>query len=70
MKNEYDFSKGIRGKFYIPAEEIHLPVYLDKKNSDYFFKLAKAKKVRLSKMVNDVLAKDREIISTAVLQGK
>ena len=28
MLDEYDFSKGERGRFYIPADKIHLPLYL------------------------------------------
>lgn len=28
MRDEYDFSKGERGKFYIPADQVRLPVYL------------------------------------------
>jgi hypothetical protein len=70
MKKEYDFSKGIKGKFYIPTAEIKLPVYLDKKNSIFFMKLASKNRVRLSKMVNDVLTKDREIIGSVMSQGK
>lgn len=31
MKTEYDFTKGERGKFFIPEEEIHIPFYLDSK---------------------------------------
>ena len=70
MKIEYDFSKGVKGKFYVPAGQIKLPVYLDRKNSVYFTRLANEKKVRLSRLVNDVLAKDREIIDTASPPGK
>ncbi|MEI6385426.1 MAG: hypothetical protein WCQ50_02240 [Spirochaetota bacterium] len=29
MADEYDFSKGERGKFYVPLEKIVLPHYLD-----------------------------------------
>lgn len=29
MKDEYDFSKGERGKFYRPEAELNLPMYLD-----------------------------------------
>jgi hypothetical protein len=28
MKKEYDFSKGERGKFYRPASQMNLPIYL------------------------------------------
>ena len=29
MKEEYDFSKGERGKFHRPGAELNIPVYLD-----------------------------------------
>lgn len=29
MKEEYDFSKSVRGKFFVPANEIRLPHYLE-----------------------------------------
>ena len=30
MKDDYDFSNAEQGKFYIPVEQIELPIYLDK----------------------------------------
>jgi len=30
MKEEYDFSNVEQGKFYVPVEDIQLPIYLDK----------------------------------------
>ncbi|HEY4563647.1 MAG TPA: hypothetical protein VIJ36_11735 [Thermoanaerobaculia bacterium] len=30
MKDEYDFSKGERGKFYRPDARFNVPIYLDK----------------------------------------
>ena len=30
MKDEYDFSNAEQGKFYVPVEDIQMPVYLDK----------------------------------------
>jgi|YNPNPStandDraft_1061719.scaffolds.fasta_scaffold163460_1 carbon starvation protein CstA len=35
MKREYDFSKGIRGKFYRPDVQLQLPVYLDEDVADF-----------------------------------
>ena len=29
MRKEYDFSKGVRGKFYRPNVELNLPIYLE-----------------------------------------
>ena len=31
IRDEYDFSQGARGKFYVPASEIRLPHYLEPK---------------------------------------
>ncbi len=62
MKKEYDFSKGVKGKFYIPEKDIELPVYLDKENLEFFMSLSKSKKMAMSKLVNKVLSKDRELI--------
>ena len=29
MKKEYDFSKGVRGKFHNPDGDFNLPIYLE-----------------------------------------
>ena len=62
MREEYEFSKGERGKFYDPDATLNLPVYLDADVLDYFSKLAKAKGVELGTMVNDLLKKDMALI--------
>ncbi len=62
MREEYDFSKGERGKFYKPNAKINLPVYLDSEVLDYFSERAKAKGVELNTMVNDLLKKDMALI--------
>jgi hypothetical protein len=30
MKDKYDFSTAQQGKFYVPLEDIQIPIYLDK----------------------------------------
>ena len=62
MREEYDFSKGVRGKFFNPKAKKNLPVYLDAEVLDYFTSKAKAKGVALNTMVNDLLKKDIAII--------
>lgn len=62
MKKEYDFSKGIRGKFYYPDAEFNLPIYLEPEIEEFIRKLAKAKDVERSQIVNQLLRKDKEII--------
>lgn len=65
MREEYDFSKGKRGKFYRPGAELHLPVYLDADVQTAITALATAKGVDISVLVNDLLKKDIELIQLA-----
>ena len=62
MKDHYDFSKGVRGKFYQPDAVFHLPIYLDEKVEKYLAAKADAKGIELSDLVNDLLKHDIEII--------
>ena len=60
MRDEYDFSKGERGKFYSPGAQMNLPVYLEEEVLYYFSE--KAKGVEIGTLVNDVLKKDIALI--------
>lgn len=62
MKDEYDFSKGERGKFYRPGTTLNLPVYLDADVLDYLSARAEAKGVEVNDIVNDLLRKDIDLI--------
>lgn len=62
MKREYDFSKGVRGKFYNADAEFNLPIYLEPEIAEFVRKLAKEKNVEISQIVNQLLRKDKEII--------
>ena len=55
MKDHYDFSKGIRGKFYRPDAVFRLPVYLSEDVERYLTACASAKGIELSELVNDML---------------
>lgn len=66
MPGEIDFSQGERGKFYRPGMKLNLPVYLDDEVQAGIAKLARAKGVDLSDLVNDLLRKDLERIETAM----
>jgi hypothetical protein len=66
MKEQYDFSKGVRGKFYNPNAVFHLPVYLDEQVQGYLEAKAQAKGIDLSVLVNSLLKKDIEMIEAAV----
>lgn len=62
MKEEYDFSKGARGKFYQSDAQLNLPIYLDADILDYLSIKAKAKGVAVNEIVNDLLRKDIALI--------
>lgn len=62
MKKEYDFSEGVRGKFYNANGEFNLPIYLDREIEEFIVKLADKNNVDRSDIVNTLLKKDKEII--------
>ena len=61
MKDEYDFSKGQRGKFYKQDVQLNLPVYLDEEVFSYLQRQARAKGKELNEIVNDLLKKDIDL---------
>jgi hypothetical protein len=64
MKKEYDFSKGVRGKFYRPNVRLNLPVYLDDDIAEFIQKYAKHKKVDMQTVVNEILRNNKEMIQS------
>ncbi|MBL6987629.1 MAG: hypothetical protein ISR72_11455 [Methylobacter sp.] len=61
MKDEYDFSNAEQGKFYVPVEDIQLPIYLDKDVVQYLNEKCLTTQGGLQLLVNDLLRKDIEI---------
>ena len=64
MKKEYDFFKGIRGKFFKPSATLNLPIYLDSEVQNYLRERAHSKGVELNQLVNELLRKDIDIIES------
>ena len=62
MKQEYDFSKGERGKFFRENARLNLPVYLDEEVLSYLQERAKSKGVEVAKLVNEMLRQDIKLI--------
>ena len=62
MKKEYDFSKGVRGKFYRPGAKFNLPVYLDPSVQKWLDGVARKKGEEVSTLVNRLLKKERELV--------
>ncbi|KJR42637.1 hypothetical protein MCHI_001465 [Candidatus Magnetoovum chiemensis] len=55
IKDEYDFSKGERGKFYNPDAELNIPIYLEPEVLSFVKGIAQKKRLDLSTVVNRLL---------------
>jgi hypothetical protein len=64
MKEEYDFSKGERGKFHHPDAELSLPIYLEPDVAEFLRKLAEEKEIDIESIVNDWLRRDIGLIES------
>jgi len=64
MLKEYDFSKGIRGKFYHQDAKINLPIYLAPDVAEFMKKISRKKGHDVEKIVNDWLRKDIGLIQS------
>ena len=62
MKREYDFSKGVRGKFYKRGAKLRLPIYLDTKLQTQLERIARKKGKDIGDMVNRLVRKEVEFI--------
>jgi len=69
MEKEYDFSNGVRGKFYNKDTEFQLPIYLEPEIENFFKNLAQKQKTNLNDIVNKLLLKDKELLEMANLKG-
>jgi hypothetical protein len=67
MKEEYDFSNAEQGKFYVPVDDIEVPIYLDKDIVQYLNEKCLSKQESLQSLVNDLLRKDIEIAKRVTL---
>jgi predicted HicB family RNase H-like nuclease len=65
MKDEYDFSKAERGKFYRRDMQLIPPVHLDPEVLSYLAARAEARGTSLNDLVNELLKKDIERIEAA-----
>jgi len=66
MKDEYDFSKAERGKFYRPNLRLIPPVRLEPEVLDFLATRAKQRGTTVNQLVNQLLKKDIELIQAAV----
>ena len=62
MKREYDFSKGVRGRFFQKGAELKLPIYLDNATRRRLERIAKRNGKPVTELVNQLLKKDVELL--------
>ena len=62
MKAEYDFSKGVRGKFYRPNARFQSPIYLDADVELFMRERATKKQMDVTALVNQLLRSDIALI--------
>ena len=62
VKQEYDFSKGERGKFFHENAKLNLPVYLDDEVQSYLQERARSKGVEVAQLVNEMLKQNIKLI--------
>jgi hypothetical protein len=67
MKDEYDFSNAEQGKFYVPVEDIQMPVYLDKDVMQFLNKQCDFNAEKLTLLINGLLRKDIEIAQRVII---
>jgi hypothetical protein len=65
MKDEYDFSQGVRGKFHKPRMRLIPPVRLEPQVLNFLADRAQAKGTTINELLNALLKKDIELIQAA-----
>lgn len=55
MKDEYDFSNGVRGKYYHPNPVVSFPIYLEPDILKYFSDIAEARGLETRELLNEIL---------------
>jgi hypothetical protein len=65
MKDEYDFSKAPRGRFFRQDAALAPPVHLDPEVLAFLTARAQARGMPLNELVNALLKKDIELIEAA-----
>jgi len=61
MKDEYDFSRGERGKFFNADAKFNFPVYLEDEVRIFVEEIAKKREVEVSSVVNQLLRNDMHL---------
>lgn len=58
MKRHYDFSEGVRGKFYRKGAKLRLPIYLDARLQSKLERIARQRGAEVGELINQLLKKE------------
>lgn len=61
MKEEYDFSKGVRGKFHRSDTTLRVPIYLESEVQTFIQQIADNRQSDVATVVNDLLRSDMRL---------
>jgi hypothetical protein len=64
MKKEYNFEKGIRGKFYRHDAKIKVPIYLSEDNMRFIESIARKRNRDVHAIANMLINNDKALIKT------
>lgn len=64
MKQEYDFSRAVRGKFSRKGAELNFPIYVNGPMHKPLVSLAKRKGKPVADLVNQLLKRDLELLES------
>ena len=64
MRDEYDFSKAVRGKLYRPDAKLNIPVYLEDEIQAFVQEIAEKRNTDYSSVVNQLLRGDMQLLKT------
>jgi hypothetical protein len=70
MKKRYDFSKGIRGKFYRPNLVLSIPIYLDAKLQKRVEEIARRKGQDMGAVVSCIVRKELALLADMKWEGQ
>lgn len=62
MRDDYDFSKAERGRFYREDAALELPIYLEPQVYEHLAARAKERGIEVNQLVNELLKRDIERI--------
>lgn len=65
IKKQYDFSKGVQGKFFHQNAVLNLPIYLDDDLIAFVEEFAKEKHTDLQTVVNDILRNSKQMLQAS-----